>query len=86
MNFLGIKSRHPLGVWLAILPAFLFLLAITMFPFLYTVFTSLYDWYLPSPATRTFVGLENFPEVLKDRDFLPALGRSFYFTAGCVVF
>ena len=84
MKFLNIKSRHPFGVWLAILPAFIFLLAITLFPFLYTVFTSLYHWYLPS--TRTFVGLENFSEVLQDREFLPALGRTIYFTIGCVAF
>lgn len=81
MNFFGIKHQR-LSVWVAILPAFLFLIAITMFPFIYTVLTSLYDWYLPS--TKTFVGLENFIDVLTDREFLPALGRTVYFTIGCV--
>jgi len=81
VNFIGIK-RQQFTIWLAILPAFLFLLAITMFPFTYTVITSLYDWYLPS--TKTFVGLENFIEVLKDREFLPVVGRTVYFTIGCV--
>ncbi|MBD3326864.1 ABC transporter permease subunit [candidate division KSB3 bacterium] len=77
------RQRHSnLGPWLAILPAFIFLLAITLFPFLYTVFISLHDWYLPS--SKTFVGLGNFAEVLTDRDFLPALARTIYFTIGCL--
>lgn len=69
--------------WIALLPALLFLLLITMYPFIYTVFISTFNWYLPT--TKSFVGIKNYIDVLTDTEFLEALWRTIYFTVGCLL-
>lgn len=68
--------------WVALSPAFLFLLLVTLYPFIYTVIISTFSWYLPT--TKSFVGIKNYIDVLTDTEFLSALWRSIYFTVGCL--
>lgn len=80
-----LRAKHitKFGPWVAIFPTFLFLLLITMFPFIYTIIISTFDWYLPT--TKSFVGIKNYINVLADIEFLHALRRTIYFTGGCLV-
>jgi multiple sugar transport system permease protein len=64
------ENRYPL---LAILPATSVLFLLTIFPTIYAVYVSLFNFDLPRPQTSTFVGLGNFAEVLTDGRFWVAL-------------
>jgi multiple sugar transport system permease protein len=61
-------------VYLALLvPAVVTLTAVTVFPFLYLLFTSLTPYQLTKPQSLTLTGLENFQQLLGDNRFLNSL-------------
>ena len=49
-------------------PAMVYLLVVTLFPFIYTISASLYDWYLA--GERSFCGIENYLNLMKDAAWL----------------
>ncbi|OFA53499.1 carbohydrate ABC transporter permease, partial [Streptomyces fradiae] len=53
-------TRAPL------LPALVFLIAVTQLPFAATLFISVFDWYALDPGGREFTGLSNYGTVLSD--------------------
>ena len=60
--------------YLLILPALIVLVAITMYPMVYTIRLSFYEWNLHrSPAPTTFVGLENYERIFHDANFQNSL-------------
>ncbi len=61
-----------------VLPALVVIVAVIIFPWLYTVFMSLHDWQVASP--RTWVGLDNYAELAGDARFLEAVGRTLVYT------
>lgn len=82
-----VRPGQPLlvrtGLWtdryfpaLAVAPAVVILLVTTIFPLLYALYNSLFNYYLPQPDLRRFVGLGNFAEALRDPSFLAALQRT----------
>ncbi|MEE1940678.1 sugar ABC transporter permease [Streptomyces sp. TRM 70361] len=64
-------TRAPL------LPALVFLIAVTQLPFAVTLVISLFDWYALDPDAREFTGLSNYGSVLSD----PAMRSSVVTTA-----
>ncbi len=60
------------------LPALLVILAVILFPWLFTIFLSMHDW--PVVGERTFVGAGNYLQLASDPRFIEAIGRTFYFT------
>ena len=54
---------------LLLAPTIIILFALTIFPMFYAVYISLFDFYLPRPAQRAFIGLENYGAVLTDARF-----------------
>ncbi len=66
------SRRHLLDIkyspYVYISPFFLLFFAFGLFPLAYTAWVSLYDWNLLSPE-QTFVGLDNFTELLGDEYF-----------------
>ena len=62
-----------------IAPTILVLLAITIFPFVYAVYISVFEFYLPRPHQSTFVGLGNFAKVLSDGRFWISMRQTGYF-------
>ena len=50
-------------------PTIIILFAVSIFPMIYTVWISLYDFYLPRPNSKAFVGLGNYIEILQDEMF-----------------
>ena len=73
------KRRLPL------LPALIFVIAVTQLPFLLTVFYSFQSWNLVRPGSRHFVGLDNYVDVFSDTTFLVALLNTVVLTVVCVL-
>jgi sorbitol/mannitol transport system permease protein len=72
------KRRLPL------LPALIFVVAVTQLPFVLTVFYSFQSWNLVRPGSRHFVGLQNYVDVFSDTTFLVALLNTVLLTVVCV--
>jgi multiple sugar transport system permease protein len=72
-------AGHPLhmrrDVLLLLVPTVLYLLAFSLFPLVYSLGISFFDW---SQQTRTFtfVGLENYQALLSDAVFLESIGNT----------
>ncbi len=59
----GWRRRGPL------LPALIFMIAVTQVPFLFTLYYSTLSWNLVRPGSRQFVGLNNYLAVIQDSQF-----------------
>lgn len=66
------------GYFLFVLPALLVIGGVIVFPWLFTLFMSVHDWRVGSD--RSFVGLENYLNLLNDQRFISAMGRTFMYT------
>jgi len=67
------------------LPALIFVLALMVFPVIYTLVLSFSDWTLTSGRPISFAGLSSYMKILKEPRFIDAVGRTFYFTVGAVL-
>lgn len=67
------------------LPAIIFVLALMVFPVLYTVFISFSEWTLTSGRPLSFAGLSSYTKIFSEPRFLDAVGRTFSFTVGAVL-
>lgn len=70
--------------WIYPLPAILFVALLMVFPVLYTTYISLTNWTLTSGTAPSFIGLDNYGQVLIEPRFLQALWRTFVFTFSAV--
>src|SRR5262245_45949243 len=70
--------RRKLTGFLYVLPALLFVLAFTVYPFIHMVRVSLNDWTLITPPE--YVGLDNFRRVFEDDQFWTALRFTLKYT------
>ncbi len=67
------KGERRLG-WTLAGPAFVIMVAVTIYPILQAVYDSLFNYRLTAPADRSFVGLANYGVVLTDPIFWRDLG------------
>lgn len=65
---------------LLILPVFVVLAAVAIFPIVYSLYTSLFDINLTRPSRRPFVGLGNYARVFADPNFWIAVQRTTLYT------
>ena len=65
---------------LLLLPVLAVLLAVAVYPILYSFYTSLYDINLTRPWRRPFVGLGNYARVFADPNFWIAVNRTTVYT------
>jgi len=76
------KSRRGhFGPYLVMLPALLFLLAVSIAPLLYSLVVSFLRYNLMNPERRGFIGLRNFQLLLESPDFWNSLFVTFKFVA-----
>ncbi|SEP51832.1 carbohydrate ABC transporter permease [Amycolatopsis saalfeldensis] len=73
------KRRLPL------LPALIFVIAVTQIPFLLTLYYSFQSWNLVRPGSQHFVGFSNYVDVFTDTTFLGALLNTVILTVVCVL-
>lgn len=60
----GYSALRRATPYLLLVPAFLFLSLITVYPLLWNLFLALFEWDLLAPQARAFSGLANFRELL----------------------
>lgn len=65
--------------WPFVLPALVVVLAVIVFPWVFTVWMSMHEWKVGSPTT--FVGLWNYMRLPKDPRFVEAIGHTLVYTA-----
>ena len=70
--------RRP-SYWPFVVPALIVVLAVIIFPWLFTIWMSLHEWKVGSPTT--FVGLANFVRLPNDPRFVEAIGHTMFYTA-----
>jgi sorbitol/mannitol transport system permease protein len=78
------KAVRKSGRRLPLLPALIFVVAVTQIPFLLTLFYSFQSWNLVRPGSRHFVGFQNYLDVFTDTTFLGALVNTVVLTVVCV--
>jgi ABC-type sugar transport system permease subunit len=66
--------------WLLLIPSLIVILGITLWPILSTFFLSFLNAPTGIHQVRTFVGLGNYLDLLKDQTFWETIGRTLYFT------
>lgn len=71
--------------WIYILPAVLFVLIMMLFPIIYTVRISFFEWSMSATTPPSWVGLDNYIALMKDGRFWHAVGATFYFTIVALV-
>lgn len=70
---LGLADPNANTAWyLLIAPKILLMVAVLIIPFLGSVYISLHEW-TPLAATKPFIGLENYVQLLRDGQFHNAL-------------
>jgi multiple sugar transport system permease protein len=76
----GLREREIARFrWAMLGPGLLVLFIINLIPILDTVYTSLFDYYLPMPQDKVFVGLTNYINLFKEPRFLQSCLRTFLF-------
>jgi multiple sugar transport system permease protein len=79
----GFLARRHRSYYLFVAPALVVVGAVIIFPWLFTVWMSAFDWKIGSVAH--FVGFDNYTGLAKSQRFLEAILHTFYFTALAVV-
>ena len=65
--------------WAFAIPAGIVVIAVIVFPWLFTLFMSVHDWHIG--GTRSWAGLANYAHLLDDERFQKSVIRTLYFTA-----
>ncbi|CAA7600910.1 Binding-protein-dependent transport system inner membrane component [Acididesulfobacillus acetoxydans] len=84
-RILRIKDKHYVALFLA--PAIAALILLTIYPMLYSLKISFFNWNLTVPGSQNqFVGLQNYAEILKHGEFWHSLWITICFTFFSVLF
>ena len=77
-----ILSSEKYVKWICILPLLILLAVFMLYPTFYCLILSFTDYVLK--GAPEFIGLENYRDLMHDRDFWQALGRTFYILVICI--
>ncbi|MBR0758225.1 sugar ABC transporter permease [Bradyrhizobium jicamae] len=77
------REWRPPSYWPFVIPALVVVLAVIIFPWLFTIWMSLNEWKVGSPTT--FVGLANYLRLPNDPRFVEAVGHTLSYTVLSVV-
>ena len=79
------KKRAERSYWLLALPLLLFVLALAIYPLLFSFYISFFRYRLTDPdQTRVFLGLGHYVTAFRDARVLTALGNTLVFVAASV--
>ena len=79
-GFLARRRRH---MRMLTVPAMIVIAAVILFPWLFTLWMSVFDWKIGTVAH--FVGVDNYVKLATNQRFLESIVHTFYFTALAVV-
>jgi ABC-type sugar transport system permease subunit len=77
---LSLRKQDARIAWLLLAPSLVILLGVMLWPIIYTFILSLENAPTGINQVRTFVGLGNYLDMLKDPTFWATIGRTLYFT------
>lgn len=77
---LSLRQQDARTARLLIIPSLVVILGVTLWPIISTFVLSFYNAPTGIDQTRTFVGLDNYLDMLKDQTFRETIGRTLYFT------
>ncbi|MCA6098351.1 carbohydrate ABC transporter permease [Bradyrhizobium australafricanum] len=77
------REWRPPSYWPFVVPALVVVLAVIIFPWVFTIWMSLQEWKVGSPTV--FVGLANYLRLPTDPRFVEAVGHTLSYTALSVV-
>ncbi|MEO8345387.1 MAG: sugar ABC transporter permease [Betaproteobacteria bacterium] len=80
---LGVVARRQRSYFRFIVPALVVIGAVIIFPWLFTLWMSAFDWKIGTESQ--FVGFDNYTALVRNRRFIEAVVRTFYFTVLAVV-
>jgi len=75
-----LRQQDARTAWLLLTPSLLIMLGVTFWPVISTFILSFFHVPTGINQVRTFVGLANYLEMLRDRLFWETIGRTLYFT------
>ncbi len=67
------------------IPTILFMIVVTQIPLIFTLGFSLERWNLLRPQRRKFLGIDNYPDVLSDPDFVTIIVNTLIITISVVI-
>jgi len=73
------REWRPPSYWPFVVPALIVVLAVIIFPWLFTIWMSFNEWKVGSPTT--FVGLANYLRLPTDPRFVEAVGHTLVYSA-----
>jgi len=73
------KLKRNLVGYSFIIPALVLLITFVFTPFALTIYYAFTDYYLLKPDATTFIGLENFKNLMQDEIFITSIKNTFYF-------
>ncbi|WP_407147696.1 carbohydrate ABC transporter permease [Bradyrhizobium sp. ORS 86] len=73
------REWRPPSYWPFVIPALVVVLAVIIFPWVFTIWMSMHEWKVGSPTT--FVGLANYLRLPTDPRFVEAVGHTLLYTA-----
>jgi multiple sugar transport system permease protein len=71
--------------WIYTMPAVLFVLIMMVFPIVYTLRISFYEWSMSATTPPKWVGLSNYSALLLESRFWQSVGNTFYFTFAALI-
>ena len=77
---LTLRQQDARTAWLLLIPSLLVIAGVTLWPVISTFILSFFNAPTGINQVRTFVGLDNYIGMLKDRTFWETIGRTLYFT------
>ena len=75
--------------WLVLIPALTWFVLFVAYPFLYSLVSSFFLWFVQNPSASKFVGLKNYIDLFHDPRFITAVRNTFLYAGlktGLVVF
>lgn len=81
----GSSRRRAWATRAPLLPALIFLIAVTQLPFVATLVISLFDWNSLKPEKRHFTGLSNYASVFTDEALRESVVTTVVLTASVVI-
>ena len=74
---------RPPSLWPFLTPALIVVLAVIIFPWVFTIWMSVHEWKVGQPTK--FVGLQNYLRLPNDPRFVEAIGHTMFYTILSVV-
>jgi multiple sugar transport system permease protein len=81
----SIKNRRFNIPQLMVLPTIIFILAVSVYPLIYSFYMTLHDWSLTRAEPPTFVGIGNYISLFQDSRFWHSFRTTVIFTGWAVV-